>query len=138
MEETEAAAEVSAEGEYASSDAVASAIQSLSDTDIKKLMIIATSFWRRRKLQSRWADPADLLHDAMLLTLQKTRRWRNSSVDIAHHLDRVMESISGHLARHGLTDTVAREAVPGDSGLTALESVAAWKQKAPMRRRAAA
>ena len=101
--------------EYASPDAASDAIQALTDSDHKKLMIIATSFWNRRRLQSRWAEPADLLHDAMLLTLQGKRRWRRGKVDVLHHLDRTMESLSGHLARKGETDNRAREAIKANS-----------------------
>lgn len=72
------------------------AIENLSDTDHAKLMLIAKGFLRTR-LQGNLVSPGDLLHDAILKTLEGQRHW-NRQVTIVRHLDRVMESDSGHEA----------------------------------------
>ena len=72
------------------------AIEELSDTDYVKLMLIARGFVRKR-LRDNLLDANDLLHDAVLKTLEGQRRW-NRQVTIVQHLDRVMESDSGHEA----------------------------------------
>jgi len=92
---------------FASLAEVSSALDSLSDADHTKLMIAARSWWRHRSLQPRWAEPEDLLQDAVTLTLAGIRRWRKGSVSMVRHLDRTMESISGHLVAKGINHTRA-------------------------------
>lgn len=87
------------------------AIENLRKSDFAKLMIIARSFTRAR-LQGDVVEPADLLHEAIAKTLDGRRRWRRS-VSIVKHLDRVMESDSGHIAEQRTRDaTRAQECVP--------------------------
>lgn len=77
------------------------AIEELSDSDYVKLMLIARGFARIR-LRGNYLEPDDLLHDAILKTLEGRRRW-NRQVTIVQHLDRVMESDSGHEAERRRT-----------------------------------
>ena len=72
------------------------AVEQLSDTDYVKLMLIARGFARIR-LQGNLLEPDDLLHEAILKTLEGRRRW-NRQVTMVQHLGRVMESDSGHEA----------------------------------------
>lgn len=74
------------------------AIESLGPSDYAKLVLIARSFARTR-LQGTVVEPVDLLHDAIVKTLDGRRRW-NKNVTIIKHLDRIMESDSGHVAEH--------------------------------------
>lgn len=83
-------------GHYATTGEAHDAIQHLQNSDFVKLMIIARSFTRRR-LYGAVVDPEDLLQEAITKTLAGRRRW-NRDVSIVRHLDRVMESDSGHLA----------------------------------------
>ena len=96
---------------YATTDEAAAAINTLASSDYKKLMWAATYWWSRRRIQHRWAEPDDLLHEAVVLTLKGTKRWRKSEVGIVKHLDRAIENISGHLAGKGLTHAAACEAI---------------------------
>ena len=84
------------DGSYATLIDAAEAIDSLSNADHKKLVLIARYFWNLRKLGTDWGEPEDLLFEAVLRTLEGERRWRHSTVSMVRHLDRVMESISGH------------------------------------------
>ena len=97
--------------EYATPSEVAHAINSLTAADYKKLMWVATHWWIRRCLQTRWADPADLLHDAVAATLAGRKHWRKASVPIAKHLSRAMDNISGHLVAKGIKHTAACDAI---------------------------
>lgn len=74
---------------------VRNAIESLGVADYAKLMLIARHFARTR-LRGTVTEPADLLHDAITKTLDGRRRW-NKEVSIIKHLDRSMESDSGHV-----------------------------------------
>ena len=82
--------------QYATTEEVQDAIQHLQGSDFVKLMIIARSFTKRR-LYGAVVGADDLLQDAIAKTLAGRRRW-NRDVSIVRHLDRVMESDSGHLA----------------------------------------
>ena len=75
------------------------AIEELSDADYVKLVLIARGFARTR-LRGDLLESDDLLHDAILKTLEGRRRW-NRRVTMVQHLDRVMESDSGHEAERG-------------------------------------
>jgi DNA-binding transcriptional ArsR family regulator len=93
------------------------AIQGLSKADHAKLMIIAKSFARLPSIRSR-VDAGDLLHDAIVKTIDGTRRW-NRRVSIVRHLDRVMESDAGHAASKArrnepLEEREAELAAPSD------------------------
>ena len=72
------------------------AIESLRNEDYAKLMLIARYFAKNR-LKGTLVEPGDLLHGAIVKTLDGQRRW-NKQVTIVKHLDRVMESDSGHEA----------------------------------------
>lgn len=80
----------------ASSAEAREAIEGLSKADHAKLTLIARGFARGR-IQGTVVEPEDLLHDAIVKTLDGRRRW-NKSVSIIKHLDRVMESDAGHVA----------------------------------------
>lgn len=84
--------------QYATPQEARRAIESLGSADYAKLNLIARSFARSR-LQGTVVEPADLLHDAIMKTLDGRRRW-NKSVTIIKHLDRIMESDSGHIVEH--------------------------------------
>jgi hypothetical protein len=82
---------------YASIAEVRKAIHSLSDIDYVKLMIVARYFCKQRRLRPELLEPQELLHEAIKRTLNGERRWRTEAVSIVRHLDRTMESISGHV-----------------------------------------
>ena len=82
---------------YATTEETNDAIHRLQPSDFTKLMMISRSFVRKRFTQPLVA-PEDLLQEAILRTLTGDRRWR-CSVSITRHLDRVMESVSGHVAQ---------------------------------------
>ena len=86
--------------QYATPMEVEQALNALSPSELGKLMIIAAAFCRQRYLARSVCEPHDLLHQAVLKTLEsgKGKRW-NKQVSIIKHLDRAMENISGHLAR---------------------------------------
>jgi hypothetical protein len=86
------------EHEYASNEEVAAAIAALTDGDNFKLMLVAGIHWRQRQLRDAMS-PEELLQEAIartLVTSGRRRRWRRAVVSIVDHLDRTMESISGH------------------------------------------
>lgn len=85
-------------GEYEVANAAETrkAIESLSDADFAKLMVIARGFTGAR-IRGTVTEPEDLVQDAIAKTLDGRRRW-NKSVSIMKHLDRVMESDAGHIA----------------------------------------
>ena len=83
-------------GQYATREEAHNAIQHLQDSDFVKLMVIARSFTKTR-LSGAVVGADDLLQEAIAKTLAGQRRW-NRNVSIIRHLDRVMESDSGHLA----------------------------------------
>lgn len=91
---------------FASPTVVREALQGLSDADYAKLALIARSFAHKR-LRGNIVEPADLLQDAITKTLDGTRGW-NTSVSLIKHLDRAMESDSGH----GAARRVSRKEVP--------------------------
>lgn len=90
-----------AAGEYASAQEARAALEGLSAVDLAKLQVIARFFCKRR-LSGTQATWEDLLHEAIVRTLSGARRWRRARVTIVQHLDRVMESLSGHLAGQDL------------------------------------
>ena len=85
------------EEQFATATEARDAILGLCATDLAKLMVIARFFVRPQALQSVM-DADDLLHEAIVKTLDGTRRW-NKRVSIVKHLDRVMESDAGHARR---------------------------------------
>lgn len=93
-------------GKYANAIEVKEALKNLTDTEHKKLMIIAKSYWRSRFLRARLGGAGDLLHEALLSTLRsdKPKRWRRG-VTIIKHLDQAMRNISGHWVRKGRNET---------------------------------
>ena len=88
---------------YATTEEVHDAIQHLQDSDFVKLMIIARSFTKRR-LYGAVVGADDLLQETIAKTLAGRRRW-NRDVSIVRHLDRVMESDSGHLAERRVQES---------------------------------
>ena len=81
---------------YSTREEAHDAIQNLHESEFAKLMLIARSFARKRRLNAADAEPDDLLQEAITKTLDGRRRW-SREVNIVKHLDRVMESDSGHL-----------------------------------------
>jgi DNA-directed RNA polymerase specialized sigma24 family protein len=82
--------------EYASPEEARKAIEALSEADHAKLMQIGLYFVKRR-LGGTIGEAEDLVQEAFVKTLAGRRRWRRG-VTILKHLDRVMESESGHWA----------------------------------------
>jgi DNA-directed RNA polymerase specialized sigma24 family protein len=104
--------------QFATPSEAQDAIHGLSKADHAKLMIIARSFARLPSIRSS-VDAEDLLHDAVVKTIDGTRRW-NRRVSIVRHLDRVMESDAGHAVRkthrsESLEERQAELAAPSDS-----------------------
>lgn len=73
------------------------AVERLTDGNYATLLAIAAGFCRTRLRGGNVVQPEDLLHDAISKTLDGERRW-NREVSILKHLDRTMESDSGHIA----------------------------------------
>ncbi len=97
--------------EYATQEEVVEAIQALTHADYQKLVLIARYWHRQRygRLEER-IDPKEILSEAVARTLDPTqRRWRKKKVSIVKHLDRVMESVSGHTLATRIAETRARE-----------------------------
>jgi hypothetical protein len=97
------------EHEYATRDEAAAAIAALTDDEHRRLIMLARIHWKQRRLRDVMR-PEELLHEAIVRTLtpaQRPRRWRKAVVSIIEHLDRSMESISGH----ALGDAVAEAEV---------------------------
>jgi DNA-directed RNA polymerase specialized sigma24 family protein len=89
-----------AEPQYATRGEVEAALDALSDADYSKLMMIAASYCRQRRLTFNACESKELLNQAVLKTLEceEGKRW-NKKVSMVRHLDRAMENISGHLVR---------------------------------------
>lgn len=100
--------------EYASIEESRTAIAALSDDDYIKLMVIAAFFCRDRYLRRDQLEPEDLLDEAISRTLEGDRRWRRNRVSIVRHLDRCMESISGHAVAQEKAKTEMSEAIFAD------------------------
>jgi len=97
--------------EYASQEEVIEAIHSLTDADYQKLMLIARYWHHQRygRLEKR-IKPEEILSEAIVRTLDPgQRRWRKKKVSMVKHLDRVMESLSGHIVETRIAETRARE-----------------------------
>ncbi len=73
------------------------AIRSLDETGYVKLMVIARFFARIRF--NSMSRTGDLLHDAIVKTIDGRRRWKKG-ISIIKHLDRTMESDSWHIRIH--------------------------------------
>jgi hypothetical protein len=95
--------------EYASREEATEAILALTPTDHKKLIIIARLHWKQRNLRDVMR-PEELLNEAIIRTIapaQRARRWRKAVVSLLKHLDRTMESISGHAVGDVVAETEA-------------------------------
>jgi hypothetical protein len=88
------------EPQYATRTEVETALNGLSDADYSKLMMIAASYCRQRRLPFNACEPKELLNKAVLKTLEceEGKRW-SKRISMVRHLDRAMENISGHLVR---------------------------------------
>ena len=86
--------------QYATRVEVEEGLDSLTETDYAKLMMIAKLFCRERRLAFSVCEPKELLNQAVLKTLEceEGKRW-NKNISMVKHLDRAMENISGHLVR---------------------------------------
>lgn len=100
--------------EYASSAESRAAVSALSDDDYIKLMVIAAFFCRERRLRRDQLEPEELLGEAISRTLAGDRKWRKNRVNIVRHLDRCMESISGHAVAQEKAKTEMSQAVFAD------------------------
>ena len=105
---------------YASPEEAAEGIAHLSSKDKATLLKLSRSYWADRMSGPHAAsDPDDLLQEAIVRTLQGTRRWRRS-VTIVKHLIRAMESISWEALRariaqpHAWAVDTVEEIDPGD------------------------
>jgi hypothetical protein len=112
-----------ADHEYASAAEAKTALEALSVADHAKLRMIAQSFCKRRVLRTTLAWE-ELLGEAVVRTLSGDRRWRRGRVSIVRHLDRVMESISGHVAAEQVTarqrfSNVETHLMPNRTGIPA-------------------
>ncbi len=87
--------------QYATREEARVAMETLGPMDYVKLNLIARSFCRTR-VKGSVIEPNDLLHEAITKTLDGRRRW-NKSVSIIKHLDRVMESDSGHIIESSIS-----------------------------------
>jgi len=108
------------EGKYFSPGEAAEAIARLDGKGKASLRKLARSYWKDRMSGPNAAtEPDDLLQEAMVRTLQGTRRWRRS-VTIMKHLIRTMESISWEAYRarsaqpHAWSEEAVEELNPGD------------------------
>lgn len=102
--------------EYASRDEAAAAIAALTDSDFERLMVLAAIHWNQRKLRDLMR-PEELLSEAIVRTIttaQRRRRWRKAVVTLIEHLDRSMESISGHAVGDAVAEAAVLEAVRGE------------------------
>jgi hypothetical protein len=91
------------EGEYASAEEASAAVQALNDDEVMKLMVVARYHWKQRRLRDSMS-PEELLGEAIVRTLDNRRRWRRGRVSLIYHLDRTMESISGHAVHDAVTE----------------------------------
>ncbi|HEX6177131.1 MAG TPA: hypothetical protein VF057_02130 [Thermoanaerobaculia bacterium] len=106
------------EHEYATRDEATAAIASLTDDEHLRLMTLARIHWRQRRLREVML-PEELLNEAVVRTLttgRRPRRWRKAVVTMIEHLDRSMESISGHavgdvVAEGELLDAIRSEEI---------------------------
>lgn len=101
------------EHEYASRDEAAVAIAALTDDEHQRLMMLARIHWKQRRLRELMR-PEELLNEAIVRTLttgQRPRRWRKAVVTIIEHLDRSMESISGHAVGDAVVEGEVLDAI---------------------------
>ena len=84
--------------EYHTDSDALEAVQTLTEADTKKLVVISRYWWKRFGLHIRDGGPEDLLQSAVLQTLRGKRRWRKG-YSIVQHLDKRMWSIASHKAR---------------------------------------
>ena len=89
---------------FATSEEARIAIGNLTKAEHAKLALIAI-FFARKRLRSTTIEAADLLQDAFIKTLDGTRRW-NKSFSIIKHLDRTMESDSGHIVEQAAKQVI--------------------------------
>jgi hypothetical protein len=114
--------------QYASSEEVAAAAEALTETDHAKLMMIAKFFCAKRRLPPEVIEPQDLLHQAVLKTLSRDKKWYKE-IPLVKHLDRAMENISGHMVRERLKG--ANKVVPFPDGLTPPEEEPGRSDRTP-------
>ncbi len=116
----ERSAPMSANDRYATASEVRRAITGLQDVDYARLMLIARYFHRTR-VPGAGTTPEDLLQTAITKTLDGKRKW-SKAVPISKHLDRAMESESGHLLekrQRQVTLPLAAAAGEADTGTPA-------------------
>lgn len=96
-----------ADHEYATREEAEQAIFALTEADYVKLMVLAFMHWKQRKLCDLM-HPQELLSEAILRTIapsKRPRRWRKAVVSLIDHLNRTMESISGHAVGQAVAET---------------------------------
>jgi hypothetical protein len=89
--------------EYASTDQARLHIRSLTDDDVLKLLMAARLYVKQRRLYGQ-VPPEELLSEAVTRTLDGRRQWRKSIATLVYHLDRTMESISGHIVADAISE----------------------------------
>lgn len=102
--------------EYASIEEARAAIEALTDSDYERLMLVASIHRKQRRLGDQMSAE-DLLGEAIVRTLRPTgrgRRWRKAVVSIVKHLDRTMESVSGHAVVKAKEEAEMREALAAE------------------------
>jgi hypothetical protein len=99
--------------QFATREEVTQAVRALSDEDHQKLILISRFWHRNRRLSRLGVDAEELLSEAYSRTLAGQRRWRKSRVGFVKHLDRTMESISGHWLEEAETMAAAKAEVRG-------------------------
>lgn len=97
--------------EYASPEEFSLALKSLNKDELAKLALYAR--YRTRGLEKKAGDvmgPESLMSEAVVRTLEGTRKWRKS-VDVLMHLTQTMRSISSHWRRALKEGTGPAEAI---------------------------
>ncbi len=80
---------------YASVAEVRGALRALGGVDFKKLYLVARIHCRACGIPASHLEPRELLHEAVVRTLDGRKQWRHG-VSLSHHLNRAMENIAGH------------------------------------------
>lgn len=118
--------------EFASTEEVAEAITNLSTGELLRLWKIAHGYARDPVWRKTGRDAEDLRHEALLATLDGTRRWKKDEVDLVQHLAGAMRSIRSNWRRKRGNHETWNESDLGDDG-AALRILAGPDQSAVRR-----
>ena len=87
-------------------------LRAITDVDHKRLLILAQYWWKRFELQARYAEPDDLLQEAVVRVLGDRRKMPDG-VTLSTFLNKVMESIASHSVEKAKgSDELHRDAIP--------------------------